>query len=119
MERIRSTMYGGGRCHPRSVAASRNNCANGSLNKGQPVAVSSARAIATPSAVCPTPSVTSQLSLSVLAIATGFPVFGELMHFVSRQQVIADVLFAVCELTDTVGDDGGGDQREQTGEDDH
>src|SRR4051794_35936502 len=119
MERMRSTMYGGGGCHPRSMAASRNSCANGSLNNGQPVAVSSARAIATPSAVCPTLSVTSQLSSSVLTIATGFPVFGELMHFVLGQQVIANVLLPVGELADAVCDHRRGDQGEQAGEDDH
>src|SRR3954469_8257790 len=119
MERMRSTMYGGGGCPPRSMAASRNRWGNGSLNNWQPVPVSSGRAIATPSAVCPTPSVTSQLSSSVLAIATGFPVFGELMHFVLGQQVIANVLLTVGELADAVCDHRRGDQRKQAGEDDH
>src|SRR4029453_3401654 len=97
---IRSIMYGGGCRHPRSVAASRNSCAYGSLNNGSSFVVSSARAIATPSAVLPTPSVMSQLSSAVLAIATGFPVLRELKHFVLGQQVIANVLFAVCQLPD-------------------
>src|SRR5262245_44950510 len=119
MLRIRSTMYGGGCCHPRSVAASRNSCAYASLNSGSLLVVSSARAIATPSAVWPTPSVMSQLSSSVLAIGTGFPVLRELTHFVLGQQVIANVLFAVCQLPDAVGDHRSGDQGEQPGEDYH
>src|SRR4051812_560324 len=119
IDRIRSTMYDGGRCQPRSAAASRNSCAYGSMNSGQSPAVSSARAIATPSAVWPTPSVMSQLSSSVLAIATAFPIFGELMQFVLGQQIIANVLLAVRELPDAVGHHRRGDQREQAGEDHH
>src|SRR6476619_4732076 len=119
MLRIRSTMCGGGRRHPRSVAASRNSRAYGSLYNGRSLVVSSARAIATPSAVWPTPSVISQLSSSVLAIATVFPVSGELAHFVLGQQVVANVLFAVGQLTDAVGDHRSGDQCEQAGENDH
>src|SRR5262245_28168703 len=102
MLRNRSTMYGGGFRHPRSVAASRNSRAYGSLNNGRALVVSSARAIATPSAVWPTPSVMSQLSSSVLAIAAGFPVLRELMPFVLGQQIVANVLLPVGQLTDTV-----------------
>src|SRR5690242_19959925 len=61
----------------------------------------------------------SQLSSSVLAIPTRFPVFDELMHFVLDQQVVANVLFAVGQLTDAVRDHRSGDHGEQTGEDDH
>jgi hypothetical protein len=51
-----------------SPAASRNTRANGSLINGFSLSVSVARAPATPSAVAPTLSVISQLSLSVLAM---------------------------------------------------
>src|SRR5262245_35311723 len=119
MLRIRSTMCSEGRRHPRSVAASRNSRAYGSLNNGRSLVVSSARAIATPSAVWPTPSVMSQLSSSVLAIATGFPVLGELTHFVLGQQVLANVLLPVGQLPDAVSDHRSGDHGEQPGEDDH
>src|SRR5215207_8252369 len=117
--RIRSIMYCGGNCHPRSTAASTNNCAYGSVNSGQSDVASSDRDHATPKAVAPTPSVMSQSSPSVLAIADVFPVFGELTHIVAGQQVVANVLFAVGQLTDAVGDHRSGDQREQSGEDDH
>ena len=53
--------------HTPSPAASRNTWANGSVIKGFSLRVSAARAEATPSAVAPTLSVISQLSLSVLA----------------------------------------------------
>src|ERR1700682_1951117 len=119
MARIRSIMYDGGFRQPRSAAASRNSCAYGSVNSGHSVVVSCARAIATPSAVWPTPSLISQLSSSVLAIGTGFPLFGDLKHFVPGQQVIANVLLPVRQLTDTVGHHRGRDQSEQAGEDDH
>src|SRR3954452_17427442 len=112
-------MYFGGICHPRSKAASTNSCAYGSVNSGQSDVASCDRDQATPSAVWPTPSVMSQLSSSVLAIATGFPILGELMHFILGQQVIANVLFPVGQLTDAVGHHRRGDQGEQAGEDDH
>src|ERR1044072_2954900 len=115
MDRIRSTMCFGGSRHPRSSAASMNSWANESVNRGQLECTSCDRAHATPSAVAPTPSVMSQLSSSVLAIATlGF---GELVQLVLRQQVIADVLFPVCQLANPVCHHGCGDHGEQPGED--
>ena len=53
--------------HTPSPAASRNTRANGSRISGLSLSVSAARDAATPSAVAPTLSVISQLSLSVLA----------------------------------------------------
>ena len=47
------------------------------------------------------------------AIATGFPVFVELTHFVPGQQVIADVLLPVGQLADAVGHHRSGDHGEQ------
>src|SRR5215217_8008455 len=111
-------MYFGGSCQPRFMAASRNSCAYGSLNNGHSDVVSAARAIATPNAVCPTPSVMSQSS-SVRVIATGFPIFGELMHIIAGQQVVTNVLLSVSQLADPVGHHRRGDQGEQSGEDDH
>src|SRR5258708_19299240 len=61
----------------------------------------------------------SQLSSSVLAIATGFPIFGELMHFVLGQQIIANVLLPVGQLTDTVGHHPRRHHGEQAGDNDH
>src|ERR1700722_8434881 len=104
--------FGGGH-QPSSVAVSRNSCAYESVNSGHSLVDSSARAMATPSAVWPTPSVMPQLSSSVLAIATGFPLFGKLMHFVLGQQVVANVLLAVGQLTDAVGHHRSGDHGEQ------
>src|SRR3954470_95275 len=108
-------MYFGGICHPRSKAASTNSCAYGSVNSGHSDVASCDRAHATPSAVWPTPSVMSQLSSSVRAIAAVFPIFGELMHFVSGQQVVTNVLFAVSQLADAVGYHRRGDHGEQPG----
>src|SRR6476660_8079913 len=56
--------------HTPSPAASRKTCANGSRINGFSLRVSAARDDATPSAVAPTLSVISQLSLSVLATVT-------------------------------------------------
>src|ERR1700759_3572954 len=113
-----STEFGGVR-QPRSMAASTNICAYGSMNSGCSDVDSCARDHAMPSAVAPTLSVISQLSLSVRAIAIGFPVLGELKHLVLGQQIAANVLLSVSQLADAVGDHRSGDQREQAGEDQH
>jgi hypothetical protein len=56
--------------HMPSPAASRNSFAKGSTINGFSLSVSAARAAATPSAVAPTLSVMSQVSLSVLVMLT-------------------------------------------------
>src|ERR1700687_3561728 len=112
-----SSLKGG--IQPRAVAASTNSCAYGSVNSGHSAWASPARAMAMLSAVAPTLSVMSQVSSSVLAIRPVFPVVGVFTHLVFGQQIVANVALTVGQPSDAVRDDGGGDQGEQAGQDEH